>query len=214
MMKPHGLNIRVTATLLNQLERQARGLGVTMTTIIETVLMRHLDPREIALLDSRVIRWLDRMEMRQTAVGRDVATGPETFQHHVSCWHTPTKPISARERDAAHAAGKQRFDNFIEQVARKYGNAGVGLIDRPCRGWRAGLKSVHEGRSGLLCVSVGFDARNMSSPPGLVSGYRKINRKRFCFVGSRIPAGSWFPSKNRLFRVWCRRSILPCVRGW
>ncbi|MEQ9586483.1 MAG: hypothetical protein RJS97_00675 [Parvibaculaceae bacterium] len=45
-------------------EREARGHGVTMTAIIETALQRYFDTEEIEPLDSRVIRRLDRIELR------------------------------------------------------------------------------------------------------------------------------------------------------
>ena len=46
MKKPHRLNIRVASAMLRQLEREARGHGVTMTAIIETALQRYFDTEE------------------------------------------------------------------------------------------------------------------------------------------------------------------------
>jgi len=119
MKKPHRLNIRVTSAMLRQLEREARGHGVTMTAIIETAMQRYFETEEIEPLDSRVIRRLDRMELRQAEMERDVAIGLETLQHFIFYWLTRTEPIPEGERDAAHALGQRRFDYFIEQVARK-----------------------------------------------------------------------------------------------
>ncbi|MEH6409175.1 MAG: hypothetical protein V7741_01525 [Hyphomonas sp.] len=119
MMKPHRLNIRVTTAMLRQLEREAHGHGVTMTAIMETALQRYFDTEDIEPLDSRVIRRLDRLELCQAAIERDVAIGLETLQHYIFYWLTRAEPIPEGERDAAHALGQRRFDYFIEQVARK-----------------------------------------------------------------------------------------------
>jgi len=107
--------------MMRQLEREARGHGVTMTAIIETAVQRYFESEDIEPLDSRIINRLDRMEVRQAAIEQDVAIGLQTLQHYIFYWLTRTEPIPEGERDAAHALGQRRFDYFVEQVARKTG---------------------------------------------------------------------------------------------
>lgn len=125
MVKSRRLNIRVTEKMTKQLEREARLHGVTMTAIIEAALERFFDSANVEPPEALVLRRLDRIDIRQGALERDLAINLETLQHYVLYWLTRTEPLPEGDRDAAHALGRRRMDHFLAQVARNV-RVGVG----------------------------------------------------------------------------------------
>lgn len=122
MSKPR-VNLRLSYKLHAELEQRARAPGVTKTEIVEEALSRFFDPESNLVLEERLLRRMDAFDKRQGEIERDTALCLETMAHFVFYWLTRTDPIPEGERDAAHALGQRRFDHFIQQVAKKLGNA-------------------------------------------------------------------------------------------
>lgn len=122
MSKPR-VNLRISHKLYAELEQRVRAPGVTKTDIVEEALSRFFDPEANLVLEERLLRRMDAFDKRQGEIERDTALCLETTAHFVFYWLTQTEPIPQGERDAAHALGQRRFDHFIQQVAKKLGNA-------------------------------------------------------------------------------------------
>ena len=118
MGKPR-LNLRLRADLLRKIEEATRRPGVTKNALIEQALEEYFEPEIRHDLEERLLARLDRFEVRQGEIERDVALLLETLGQFVLYWLTRTDPIPEGERDIAHALGQRRFDHFIGQVARK-----------------------------------------------------------------------------------------------
>lgn len=118
MAKPR-LNLRLRADLSRKLEDATRRPGVTKNALIEQALEEYFEPEIRHGLEERLLARLDRFEVRQGEIERDVALLLETLGQFVLYWLTRTDPIPEGERDIAHALGQRRFDHFIGQVARK-----------------------------------------------------------------------------------------------
>lgn len=118
MVKPRRLNIRVTDQMMKQLEREARLHDVSMTAIIETALERYFDNADSESPELIVIRRLDRMDLRQASIERDLSISLDMLRLYIFYWLTRTEPIPEGDRDAAHALGRRRMDHFLAQVAR------------------------------------------------------------------------------------------------
>ena len=123
MGKPR-LNLRLRADLLRKLEEATRRPGVTKNALIEKALEEYFEPEIRHGLEERLLARLDRFEVRQGEIERDVALLLETLGQFVLYWLTRTDPIPEGERDIAHALGQRRFDYFIDQVARKVRRGG------------------------------------------------------------------------------------------
>jgi hypothetical protein len=119
MVKSRRLNIRVTDKMTKQLEREARLHGVTMTAIIETALELYFEDAVTERSETLMLRRLDKLDLRQAALERDLAVTLQTLQHYVLYWLTVTHPVSEGEREAAHALGQRRYEHFAAQVARR-----------------------------------------------------------------------------------------------
>lgn len=123
MGKPR-LNLRLRADLSRKLEEATRRPGVTKNALIEKALEEYFEPEIRHGLEERLLARLDRFEVRQGEIERDVALLLETLGQFVLYWLTRTDPIPEGERDIAHALGQRRFDYFIDQVARKVRRGG------------------------------------------------------------------------------------------
>ena len=122
MAKPR-VNLRLPHKLHAELERRSAMPGVTKAKVVEDALSRYFDPEANLVLEERLLRRMDAFDRRQGEIERDTALCLETLAHFVFYWLTRTEPIPEGERDAAHALGQRRFDHFIQQVAKKLGNA-------------------------------------------------------------------------------------------
>lgn len=119
MVRSRRLNIRVTETVAKQLEREARLHGVTMTAIIEAALSRYFDDAGTEPPEALFLRRLEKLDLRQAVIERDVAISLKTLEHYIFYWLTRAEPIPESERDAAHALGRRRMDHFVSQVIRQ-----------------------------------------------------------------------------------------------
>lgn len=123
MGKPR-LNLRLRADLSRKLEEATRRPGVTKNALIEQALEEYFEPGIRHDLEERLLARLDRFEVRQGEIERDVALLLETLGQFVLYWLTRTDPIPEGEREIAHALGQRRFDYFIDQVVRKVRRGG------------------------------------------------------------------------------------------
>ena len=124
MTKPR-INIHIPTDLHALLYEESRRPGVSKTAIIEAALRAYFCPDSKLGLEERLLDRLDKFDIRQGAMERDIAVCLETLCQFVLYWLTRMEPIPDGERDAAQALGKRRFDQFIEQVARNL------MSDRP-----------------------------------------------------------------------------------
>lgn len=118
MGKPR-LNLRLRADLLRKLEDSTRRPGLSKNALIEKALEEYFEPEIRHGLEERVLARLDRYDVQQGEIERDVALLLETLGQFVLYWLTRTDPIPEGEREIAHALGQRRFEHFTAQVARK-----------------------------------------------------------------------------------------------
>ncbi|MCR9195669.1 MAG: ribbon-helix-helix domain-containing protein [Hyphomonas sp.] len=124
MAKPR-INIHIPTDLHALLYEEARRPGVTKTAIIEAALRTYFYPDSKTGLEERILDRLDKFDIRQGAMERDIAVCLETICHYVLYWLTRMEPIPDGERDAAQSLGKRRYDHFLNQVARNLSDGGV-----------------------------------------------------------------------------------------
>lgn len=123
MGKPR-LNLRLRPDLHARLEAETRRPGLTKNAVIEKALDEYFEPAVKLRLEERLLQRLDKFDMRQGEIERDVALSLETLGQFVLYWLTRTDPIPEVERETAHALGQRRFAYFIDQVARKIRRGG------------------------------------------------------------------------------------------
>ncbi len=124
MAKPR-INIHIPTDLHALLHEEARRPGVTKTVIIETALRAYFCPDSKLGLEERLLDRLDKFDIRQGAMERDISVCLETLCQFVLYWLTRIEPIPEGERSAAQSLGKKRYDHFLSQVARNLATDGA-----------------------------------------------------------------------------------------
>tara|TARA_R110001606_G_scaffold199398_1_gene347090 strand:+ start:5295 stop:5750 length:456 start_codon:yes stop_codon:yes gene_type:complete len=145
MPKPR-INLRLAADIYARLDEATQRPGATKSAIIEQALREYFDPEVKSELEDRILARLDAFDIRQGEIERDVGFTLEAFGQFVLYWLTRTDPLPEGEREAAHALGQRRFDYFVDQVARKFGND-HGIASRFIETYNFQVSRSHDQRS-------------------------------------------------------------------
>lgn len=119
MPKPR-LNLRLAGDVYAKLDEMTRRPGTTKSAIIEQALREYFNPEIRQGLEERILERLNKFDLRQSEIERDVGITLEALGQYVLYWLTRTDPLPESDQDAAHALGGRRFNHFIEQVGRNF----------------------------------------------------------------------------------------------
>lgn len=117
-MKPR-LNVHVTHELFQRVELAARRPGVTKAAVVEAALLGFFSREFDDQRDGALIRRLDRLTRQYDRIERDLSIAAETLALYIRFFLTVTPPLPTGDQDAARAIGKERFEYFITQLARR-----------------------------------------------------------------------------------------------
>tara|TARA_R110000824_G_C15232712_1_gene678892 strand:+ start:8336 stop:8767 length:432 start_codon:yes stop_codon:yes gene_type:complete len=118
MPKPR-LNLRLSGDVYAKLDEMTRRPGATKSAIIEQALREYFNPEIRQGMEERILKRMDKFDLRQGEIERDVEIALEAIGQFVFYWLTRTDPLPESEREAAHALGLRRFNFFIDQVGQK-----------------------------------------------------------------------------------------------
>ncbi len=111
--------------LHKRLQAYCAARDVTETSVIQAALQDYLDDSSDKTL---LMRRLDRISRALDRVGRDQDITAETIAVFVQVWLGFAPKLEGSEREAAKLSGRSRYQQFIEEVARRY-SAGTRLVD-------------------------------------------------------------------------------------
>ena len=117
-MKPR-LNVHVAHELFEKVELTAKRPGVTKAAVVEAALLSFFSQELDEKRDGALIRRLDRMTRQYDRLERNLSTVTETLALYIRFFLTVTPPLPEMDQDAARALGKERFDYFTTQLARR-----------------------------------------------------------------------------------------------
>ena len=117
-MKPR-LNVHVSHELFEKVETTAKRPGVTKAAVVEAALLGFFSKEFDDQRDAALIRRLDRMTRQYDRLERNLTIASETLALFIRFFLTVTPPLPNTDQDAARALGKERFDYFIKQLARR-----------------------------------------------------------------------------------------------
>lgn len=117
-MKPR-LNVHVSDELFDKVEIAAKRPGVTKAAVVEAALLGFFSKEFDDQRDGALIRRLDRMTRQYDRLERNLSIATETLALFIRFFLTVTPPLPNADQDAARALGKERFDYFIGQLARR-----------------------------------------------------------------------------------------------
>ena len=110
---------RLPPDLIRRLADYAARKGVSQAVVVEAALESYLSPDGADRLESALARRLDRLSRASERLERHVTIGNEALALFVRFWLTANPALPDAARAAAQAQGKERFEGFVEALARK-----------------------------------------------------------------------------------------------
>ena len=118
MRKPR-INAYISHEVYKRLSEIAARPGVSKAAIVDSALAAFLSPDGDERRDAVIMKRLDRIDNRLDRLERDVLITSETLALFVRYMLTVTPPVPERDRQATQAKGRERFGQFLEQVAKR-----------------------------------------------------------------------------------------------
>ena len=111
---------RLPPDLSRQLADYAARKRVSQASIVEAAIASFLSPDGSERMEAAFSRRLDRVSRQLDKLDYHVEVGNEAVALFVRFWLGVTPSISNEASDAVRAAGDQRFQNFVEALARRF----------------------------------------------------------------------------------------------
>ena len=117
-MKPK-IGVYLTDDVAKRLKVAVSRSGATKFDIVNEALLRFLDPAPEREPGDEVLRRLDRLAKGIRRVHRDVEIVAETLALHIRQFLMITPPVPKDEQDAAMKRGRERYEVFVAQIAKR-----------------------------------------------------------------------------------------------
>ncbi|MCL4674064.1 MAG: ribbon-helix-helix protein, CopG family [Sphingomonadaceae bacterium] len=118
---------RLSPAVAKQLAELAIRKRVSQAEIVEAALSSFLSPDGSERMEAAFSRRLDRIVRQMENLEHAVEVGNEALALFVRFWLTANPPLPESARAAAQAQGKERYDDFVEALARRI-NSGDRLL--------------------------------------------------------------------------------------
>ncbi len=102
---------------------------MSRSSIVEAAVTSFLSPDGADRMEAAVTRRLDRLSRQVERLERDVAI--KTLALFVHFWLTVTSPPPADAESSAQVKGRQRYENFIEELGRRLAKGQMLLREIP-----------------------------------------------------------------------------------
>lgn len=126
-MKPRQ-NLYLDADLSERLDQLAKKPGTSKSAIVADALKAHLERRGAKELDDRLKPRLDKLSTQLHRIERNQRVLIETLATYIRFHFSVLPPLPESEQAAARALAQERFQAFIDQVARRV-SGGHGVAD-------------------------------------------------------------------------------------
>ncbi|MBN8501384.1 MAG: CopG family transcriptional regulator [Sphingomonadales bacterium] len=110
---------RLPPDLADRLADYARRKRVTQAQVVETALNSFLSPDGSERMEAAFSRRIDRVMRQLDKLDYRAELNSETLALFVRFWLTANPALPDAARAAAQAQGKERFEGFVEALARK-----------------------------------------------------------------------------------------------
>lgn len=110
---------RLPPDLSRQLADYAGRKRVSQASVVEAAIASFLSPDGSERMEAAFSRRLDRITRQLHKLDYHVEVGNEAFALYLRTWLAATPPPASQASAAARAALEQRFENFVEALARR-----------------------------------------------------------------------------------------------
>ena len=134
-----------------------RRSGATKSDIVNEALWRFLDPPSEKDPGGEVLRRLDGFANRLRRIHRDGEIMAETLALHIRQFLMITPPVPKIDQDAAMKLGRERYEVFIAQIAKRVASDG-GMVEEI-------MDKIAETHGDRFTQPTGNDAKPHNSRP-------------------------------------------------
>lgn len=113
---------RLPVDLTGRLADHARARRVSQTAVVEAALASFLSPDGAERLEGALSRRLDRLGRQADRLEWNVDLANETLALFIRFWLTSNAPLPDTALAAAQAMGRERWERFVESLARRMEN--------------------------------------------------------------------------------------------
>jgi hypothetical protein len=117
-MKRYRLNLYIEDAHATRLAQVATMRGVSKSSVVGSALMSYLSPESFERLEANVTERVETLARQCEKLSRDQNLLIETLALFVRYHLSVSLPIPDAQQDAARAKGKERFSQFVTQLAR------------------------------------------------------------------------------------------------
>src|SRR5260221_10595012 len=118
-----GMRVRTNVYFPPEILRQLIDLSdrkkMSRSSIVEAAVTSFLSPDGADRTEAAFARRLDRLSRQVQRLERDVTIGTETLALFIRFWLTITPPLPAGAQASAQAKGRERYENFVDALARR-----------------------------------------------------------------------------------------------
>lgn len=111
--------IRLSPDVARQLAEYAIRKRASQAEIVEAALVSFLSPDGSERMEAAFSRRIDRVMRQIEQLDRSVEIGNEALALFVRFWLTANPPLPDSARASAQAQGKERYDGFVQALARR-----------------------------------------------------------------------------------------------
>lgn len=122
------LNVSLPVEMIAQVNDLADRKRLTRSAIVEAAVNSFLSPDSEDQKEAAFARRLDRLSRQLQRLERNSGLSVETLALFIRFWLTITPPLPPEAQAAAQAKGRERYEGFIEALARRW-NQGRSLFD-------------------------------------------------------------------------------------
>ena len=122
------LNVSLPVEMIGQINDLAIRRRLTRSAIVEAAVASFLSPDGADRMEAAFARRLDRLTRQVQRLERNSGISTETLALFVRFWLTITPPLPDDGQASAQAKGRERYEGFIEALARRL-NQGRTLFD-------------------------------------------------------------------------------------
>lgn len=118
------ISIYLEPELFEAFERKAAASGVPRSALAEAAVAAIVTPDQAELAEAALIRRLDALQRAGDRLERNLDIAIEMQALYLRYWLTATPPLAEAAKMAAHAKGKERFEGFVEALAKRLARGG------------------------------------------------------------------------------------------
>ena len=118
--------VRLLPEVSSDLADFARAKRQSQASVVEASVVQFISQAATGRIEAAVGRRLDRLSLQLDHHGRQIEAIDrrlerlsETVALFVRSWLTTTPPLAESEREAAHASGRERYQGFLDALARR-----------------------------------------------------------------------------------------------